>query len=325
LCSLAIDFQSKKVLITGGVGFVGSHLTKRLLSLGADVALFVLDEESPIPDTVSIIYRGNLQDAPDIARAIGRYQPDYIFHLAAQPLVDTALVNVYDTLDSNIRGAINLLQSCVSSAKCLEGIVFVSTDKVYGVFDGTIDETAPLLGVGNPYDTSKACADLLAQMYAKVFGLPIVIVRSGNIYGEGDNHWDRLIPGTFKSVLANKNPVIRSDGTFTRDYIYVEDIVDAYLLLADSLKDKYLMGKAINLGAEKKTSVIEMVDTILMCTGQLHLKPEILNIAKFEIKHQHLNWEWAKELGWSPKTSLEDGLKLCLPYYQAMYDKKRKK
>ena len=307
------------------MGFVGSHLTRRLLSLGADVALFVLDEESFIPDTVSIVYRGNLQDAPDIARAIGRYQPNYIFHLAAQPLVDTALVNVYDTLDSNIRGAINLLQSCVSSAKCLEGIVFVSTDKVYGVFDGTIDETAPLLGVGNPYDTSKACADLLAQMYAKVFGLPIVIVRSGNIYGEGDNHWDRLIPGTFKSALANKNPVIRSDGTFTRDYIYVDDIIDAYLLLADSLKDKYLMGKAINLGAEKKTSVIEMVDTILMCTGQLHLKPEILNTAKFEIQHQHLNWEWAKELGWSPKTSLEDGLKLCYPYYKSIYEKKMRK
>jgi CDP-glucose 4,6-dehydratase len=325
VCPLAIDWTTKRVLITGGTGFVGTHLTKRLLDLKADVGLFVLDEENPISDMVSIIYRGNLQDAPDIARAISRYQPHYIFHLAAQPLVDTALVNVYDTLDTNIRGAINLLQSCVSSAKNLEGIIFISTDKVYGKFDGTVDETAPLIGVGNPYDTSKACADLLAQMYSKVFGLPIVIVRSGNIYGMGDNHWDRLIPGTFMLALSNTNPKIRSNGKFTRDYIFVDDVIDAYLLLADSIKDKFILGKAINIGSQESLSVLDVVHAILACAGTVHLQPEILDTAKFEIPHQHLNWEWAKELGWYPKTSFDDGLRLCLPYYKQMYDKKRKK
>ena len=314
-CSLAINWKDKKVLITGGTGFIGKHLTSWLINLGANIALFVLDEESRPPDTVSI-FRGNIQDAPDIARTISRFQPNYIFHLAAQPLVDTALVNVYDTLDSNIRGAINLLQSCVSSAKNLEGIVFVSTDKVYGNFDGGVDETAPLLGIGNPYDTSKVCADVLAQMYSKVFGLPIIIVRSGNIYGGGDKNWDRIVPGTFKNLLLNKSPRLRSNGLYTRDYIYVEDIVDAYLLLAEKLSlDDYLYGKAINLGSDTSHSVLDIVHVITKITGQLHLTPEILNTSKHEISHQHLNWDWAKELGWYPKTPLEQGIEKCLPYY----------
>ena len=323
---MAIDWNSKKVLITGGTGFVGTHLTKRLIALGAEVALFVLDEENKISDTVSIVYRGNIQDAPDISRAISRFQPEYIFHLAAQPLVDTALVNVYDTLDSNVRGAINLLQSCIESAKKLQGLIFVSTDKVYGKFDGTIDENAPLLGVGNPYDASKVCADVLAQMYNQVFGLPLIIVRSGNIYGEGDNHWDRLIPGTFQHCINGVNPTIRSNGKFTRDYIYVDDIVDAYLLLADKLSDKFIRGKAINLGSKESTDVLGVVHSILTVTGKLHLVPEIKNTARFEIPHQHLNWDWAKDIGWEPKTSLEDGLKKSYPYYlEAVTSRKRKK
>lgn len=317
-------WNDKRVLVTGGTGFIGFHLTRRLLQLGAEVGLFVLDEESKIPDTVSVVFRGNLQDAPDIARAISRFQPHYIFHLAAQPLVDTALVNVYDTLDSNIRGAINLLQSCVSSAKNLEGIIYVSTDKVYGRFIGKVDETAPLLGTGNPYDTSKVCADVLAQMYSQVFGLPIVIVRSGNIYGAGDNHWDRIVPGTIISCLAEKNPVIRSDGKFTRDYIYIEDIIDAYILLAEKIvTNKYLVGKAVNFGAEQMLTVMDVVHSIITVTGKLHLQPEIQNTAKFEIPHQHLNWEWAKELGWIPKTKFEDGIKLSLPYYKNLYETRR--
>jgi len=322
---LEIDWKIKKILITGGTGFIGNHLTKRLLSLGAEVALFILDDESKIPDTVSVVYRGNIQDAPDIARAISRFQPNYIFHLAAQPLVDTALVNVYDTLDSNIRGAINLLQSCASSAKDLNGIIFISTDKVYGKFTGAVDETAPLLGIGNPYDASKVCADVLAQMYAKVFNLPIIIVRSGNIYGAGDNHWDRLIPGTIMSCLAGKNPIIRSDGKFTRDYIYVDDAIDAYLLLAEKLQDNFLYGVAINLGANNQMDVLSVVHEIITLTGQLHLQPEIRNTTRFEIPHQHLNWEWAKDLGWYPKTDFVVGLSMALSYYRNTYERKMRK
>lgn len=321
-----IDWKNKKVLVTGGLGFVGSHLTKRLLDLGSEVALFVLDEEGSIPNGVSWIFRGNIQDAPDIARAISRFQPQIIFHLAAQPLVTTALINVYDTLDSNIRGTINLLQSCVDNAKTLEGLLFVSTDKVYGQFSGKIDETAPLLGTGNPYDASKVCADILAQMYSQVFGVPLIIVRSGNIYGAGDNHWDRLIPGTILSCLKNKPMCIRSNGDFTRDYIYVDDIIDAYFLLVEAVcRDKFLAGKSINLGADAPLTVLDVVHTIRKVTGKLHLQPEILNITKFEIPHQHLNWEWAKELGWSPKTPLEEGISLCLPHYENLYANRERK
>lgn len=319
-----MDWLNKKVLITGGTGFIGTHLTKKLIELGAEVSLFVLDEENKLPQ-VENVFRGNIQDAPDIARAISRSQPQFIFHLAAQPLVDTALVNIYDTLDTNVRGAVNLLQSCVSSAKQLEGIIFVSTDKVYGKFDGTIDETAPLLGTGNPYDTSKVCADLLAQMYSQVFGLPVIIVRSGNVYGEGDRHIDRIVPGTFLSCLSDKNPIVRSNGKFTRDYIHVSDIVQAYLLLADKLRaDKFLSSNAINLGAPKPLSVLEVVHSIITVTGKLHLVPDVQNTARFEIPHQHLNWDWAKELGWAPKVDFDDGMTLCLPYYTEMLGKRKK-
>ncbi len=239
--------------------------------------------------------------------------------MAAQPLVDTALINIHDTLDSNIHGAINLLQSCVNDPK-LEGMIFVTTDKVYGNFDGVINETAPLLGIGNPYDTSKVCADILAQMYAKVFKIPLVIIRSGNIYGPGDKHWDRLIPGTFMSCLLGKNPIIRSDGTFTRDYIYIEDIIDAYILLAEKIhSDLSIIGKAINIGAEDKISVLDIVHYIITIMGQPDLYVKIQNTAKFEIPHQHLNWELAKKMGWKPKINITKGLRLSKDYYVELY------
>lgn len=319
------NLVGKKCLITGATGFIGSHLVMRLMKLGADVALFVLDEERHIPDDVLPIFRGNLQDAPDIARAVSRFQPEYIFHLAAQPLVDTALFNVYDTLDSNIRGSINLLQACVGSPK-LKGIVFVSTDKVYGRFDGTVDESHPLLGVDHPYNASKVCADVMAQMYAKVFGLPIIIARSGNIYGDGDIHFDRIVPGTILSCLKKEPIIVRSNGKLTRDYIFVEDIVDAYLVLADAItKDGSLRGQAINLGAEQKMSVMDVVHTITGATGELSLEIVIQDKAKFEIPHQHLNYDYAKELGWKPKTSFEDGISQSVIWYKDYHDRGKRK
>lgn len=317
-----ISWRGVRVLITGGTGFIGSHLVLRLIQAGAEVSLFVLDEERHIPDDVIPIYRGNIQDAPDIARAIGRSNPQFIFHLAAQPLVDTALINVYDTLDSNIRGSINLLQACVGNGK-IEGIIFVSTDKVYGEFNGTVDESAPLMGIDHPYNVSKVCADNIAQMYAKVFGLPIIIARSGNVYGDGDRHWDRLIPGTFMSALKEENPKIRSNGKFTRDYIYVDDIVDAYLILADTIVwERSLRGQAINFGADKSLTVLEVAHEILKSTEKIWLVPEIQNRSKFEIPHQHLNWEWAKELGWVPKTDFVSGIELSKLWYQEYYEGK---
>lgn len=314
---MGIDWKNKKVLVTGGTGFIGSNLVARLIEMEVDLALFVLDEETPLPENVTI-FRGNIQDAPDVERTITRFQPEYVFHLASQPLVDTALINVYDTLDSNIRGTINLLQSCVAYAKHLKGMVVVSTDKVYGdSFTGKVDENSPLLGTGHPYEVSKTCADLIAQMYARVFSLPIVISRSGNIYGKGDRNWDRLIPGAFKSAMTDIPPIIRSNGKYIRDYIYVEDIVDGYLLLMDGLLNgKIRNGTAINFGSNQSTSVLDIVHLILKITGKISLAPIVQNSAKFEIPNQTLNWEWARELGWEPKTPIEIGLEKSYEWYK---------
>lgn len=311
-----INWKSKRVLITGGTGFIGSQLTARMLEMGAETSLFVLDEESIIPSQVSSVFRGNIQDAPDIHRAVSRFQPHFIFHLAAQPLVSTALINVYDTLDSNIRGAVNLLQSCVSSAKCLEGVVFISTDKVYGKFIGSVDESAPLLGTGNPYDTSKVCADILAQMYAEVFSVPVIISRSGNVYGRGDKNWDRLIPGTFRSCIRGERPIIRSDGLYTRDYIYIDDMIDGYIMLAESIQsDPTIRGRAVNFGNYEPHTVMDVVHQVIGATGMIHLSPEVQNTAKHEIRHQHLNWDGAKEMGWIPMTTLVEGIQKSMGYY----------
>lgn len=315
-----MNWVGKKVFITGATGFIGKHLTRRMLDLGADVGIFVLDEENKIPNETNVVFRGNLQDLPDVQRAVCRFRPEYVFHLAAQPIVNTALLSVADTLYSNICGSIGLLQSCLEAKDKLRGLVFVSTDKVYGEFDGDASEEAPLRGVNHPYNVSKLCGDVIAQMYANVFDLPIIICRSGNIYGAGDKNLDRIIPGTIVSALRGKNPVIRSDGKMTRDYIYIDDIVDAYLLLAEVVSEKTeWRGRAVNFGSVEYSSVNEVVDEILSAAGRIDLIPQIMNTAKFEIPHQHLNWNDAKELGWTPKTKLSDGIRLSIPWYRARY------
>lgn len=315
-----MSWKGAKVFITGATGFIGSHLTKKMVGLGADVAVFVLDEEGEIPSGVSTVFRGNLQDLPDVQRALGRFQPEYVFHLAAQPLVDTALMFVADTLYSNVCGSINLLQACLDAKIFLKGVVFVSTDKVYGQFDGAVNEEAPLLGVNHPYNVSKLCADLIAQMYANVFDLPIVICRSGNIYGPGDKNLNRLVPGAIVSAIKGKQFVVRSDGKMTRDYIYVDDIVDAYLLLAETVSKKQeWRGRAVNFGATEPISVLRVVDDVLLAANRVDLPPLIMNTAKFEIQNQHLDWSDAKELGWIPKTNLRDGIAASIPWYLGKY------
>ena len=318
---LVIDYKNKPVLVTGGSGFIGKHLVKHLLSLGADVSILVLDEENGLEDLSNChIYRGNIQDAPEVARIVNRVQPEYLFHLASQPLVTLSTHNVLDTLDSNIRGTINLFQACVDSARDIRGIVHVSTDKVYGNLSQGATEDTILYGIDNPYDVSKVCADYLAQMYAKAFNLPIIIARSGNIYGEGDIHWDRLIPYLFKCCINNKPIIIRGSDKYCRDFIYVDDIVDAYLILMDTIvSSPHLFGRAINFGSEKSYSVGEIVHRVLELTNQVSLPVTHENRVTNEILSQHLVWEWAKELGWNPKTSLEVGLEKTYQGYKNLY------
>lgn len=316
-----INYKNKSVLVTGGTGFIGRHLVKRLLELEADVSLLVLDEENGLEGLSTChLYRGNIQDAPDVARIVNRVRPEFIFHLASQPLVTLSTNNVLDTLDSNIRGTINLFQSCVEIVKNIQGIVHVSTDKVYGDLSHGATEDTKLYGISNPYDVSKVCADYIAQMYSKAFGLPIIIARSGNIYGEGDTHWDRLIPYLFKSCLNNTPIVIRSSDKYVRDFIYVEDIVEAYLVLMSSVvENPHLVGQAINFGSEKPHSVGDILHKVLEITNRVDIPITIENRVNNEILSQHLIWDWAKELGWTPTTSLEVGLEKTYQGYKKLY------
>ncbi|MBT4310644.1 MAG: NAD-dependent epimerase/dehydratase family protein [Anaerolineae bacterium] len=312
------ELRDSSVLVTGATGFIGSHLTHALGSLGVRPSLFVLDYERQVFPSGSSIYHGNLADLHDCLRIVGRANPEIIFHLAAQPLVDTALNSVVDTMESNVRGAYNLLEACRSAGKRIRAIVWVSTDKVYGLQHEPLREESPLLGYDHPYDASKLCGDLLAQTYANAFSFPLVIVRSGNVYGGGDLHWDRLVPGTIRSTLREEPTVIRSDGSLKRDYIYVSDIVRGYLLALDGLlTGKLPGGSVINFGAERSYTVLETVEEILASLGRQDLDPIIKNIARNEIAEQHVSYERAKELlGWEPLIDLSQGIQKTADWYK---------
>jgi len=312
------ELRETPVLITGGTGFIGNHLVQRLASLGVTPSLFVLDYERQSLPKRSAIYHGDLASLHDCLRIIGRSNPEILFHLAAQPLVDTALDSVIDTMESNIRGAYNLLEACRSVGKRIRAVIWVSTDKVYGPQSDSLTENSPLLGFDHPYNTSKLCGDLLAQTYANVFGLPIVIVRSGNIYGEGDLHWNRIIPGTIRSVLHNRQPMIRSDGLNKRDYIHVADIVHGYLLALKGLvAGKILRASVINFGASQSYTVLDVVHKILATLGRSDLQPLIMNHARSEILEQHVDFQRARDLlGWTPTIDIDAGLRQTAEWYK---------
>lgn len=292
-----------RILVTGATGFIGQHLVKRLLGVGNEVAAFVLDEESFLENVQ--VYRGNIANLSDVQRCVGRFVPEHIFHLAAQPLVDTAMRSVLDTLDSNILGGRNVLHACLDVREFLKAVVFVTTDKVYGYAENAT-ESSPLNGINHPYSASKICADVLAQMYARSFQVPAVIVRSGNVYGEGDLNFDRIIPYVIRCVLRNETIKLRSDFTFTRDYLYIDDVINGYLTLVANIH--CLMGQPVNLGAYNPVSVKELIEEIFLVTCKT-VPVEVLNKQNGEISRQHLDWKMAEALGWKPKTSLRDGIR----------------
>lgn len=312
----------RSVLITGATGFIGSHLAHTLSALGVRPSLFVLDYERQNFPPGSTIYHGNLANLYDCLRIVGRANPEIIFHLAAQPLVDTALDSVIDTMESNVRGAYNLLEASRNAGKRLQAIVWISTDKVYGLQRDALKETSPLLGFDHPYDASKLCGDLLAQTYARAFDLPIVIVRSGNIYGGGDLHWDRLIPGAIRSTIQGKRFLVRSNGLLKRDYLYISDILNGYMLALHALlSGKLQTGRAVNFGATRAYPVLEVVDKILHALGRPDLHPVIQNHARNEIPEQHVDFALARDLlGWKPQVELEQGIQKSIAWYRQYFN-----
>jgi CDP-glucose 4,6-dehydratase len=314
-------FKNKNILITGFEGFLGSNLTKTLLDYNANI--YGLDILTNRDNTILInnygninIIKGDVADFDTVFEIIKKNKIGIIFHLAAESLVGKAFTNPRNTFSTNICGTWNILEASRIS-KTVKSIVVASSDKAYGSHNKLpYKEKAPLSG-SHPYDVSKSCADLLTYTYFKTYGLPVCVTRCGNIFGPGDFNFSRIIPDSIKSMVLNKTLIIRSDGKYTRDYIYVDDIVSGYLVLAAKMDALKLYGEAFNFSNENPISVLDLVKLILKINGKGKLNYEIKNLAEKEIKHQYLSAGKAKKvLAWKPEHSLEEGLEKTITWYQ---------
>ena len=268
-----MTWRDRSVLVTGANGFIGSWLARRLVDERAHVvALVALDEprsefERAGLRDLTIIVPGVLEDPDVIQDAIAAHDVDTVFHLGAQTLVGAAFEDPVATFEANVRGTYLLLDACRRAGRQVARVVVASSDKAYGASTALpYIETTPLAG-RQPYEVSKSCTDLLAQSYAHSYGLPVAIARCGNVYGGGDLNWSRIVPGTIRSLLLGETPVIRSDGTNVRDYLHVDDVVDAYLALAAGLDLGLVRGDACNFSNEAPRTVVEMYDAVCAAVG----------------------------------------------------------
>ncbi|PIN94832.1 sugar dehydratase [Candidatus Pacearchaeota archaeon CG10_big_fil_rev_8_21_14_0_10_35_13] len=319
-------WKGKRVLVTGASGFKATYLVDELVKREAEVYCLVLEIEKNcnflrlgLDKKTSIIY-GTVLDQNLISTTLEKYNIDTVFHLAAQPLVQVALKIPYETINTNVIGTLNILEACRNN-KNIKRIVIASSDKAYGSNKNLpYDETSPLHGE-YPYDVSKSCADLIAQSYGKTYNMPIGIYRSSNIYGGGDLNFDRIIPGTIKNLLFNEPILIRSDGQFIREFLYVKDSVNAYLTLARRIEELGLKGDDFNFGTDKPIKIIELVNMIKRVSG-MDSEIKILNTVKAEIKDQYLSSKKAREeLSWSNDYELEEGLKETFKWYKEYFGK----
>ena len=252
-----------------------------------------------------------------MVRALNEYEIDTVFHLGAQTIVGTASRSALSTFESNIRGTWTLLEASRQLMPKVERVIVASSDKAYGAHpDLPYREDTPLIG-RFPYDVSKSCADLIAQSYYHSFGLPVAVTRCGNLYGGGDLNFNRLIPGTIRSALRDESPVIRSDGSFIRDYFFVADAVGAYLQLAERMPGEGFTGEAFNFGTETPLSVIEVANRVLGVMGKSHLRLTILSQATNEIPRQYLDCTKARTLmNWRPQHDFASSLGLTIDWYR---------
>lgn len=320
-------WKNKKILITGYEGFLGSHLTNALLKHGARI--WGLDIRTHRKQTILSskelnkinIIKGSVENYSLIYKIIKKNNIEFIFHLAAQSLVGPALKDPRKTFSTNIRGTWNILESCRNSRK-VKAIIIASSDKAYGIKSKLPYKEDSSLAGCHPYDVSKSCADLLSYTYFHTYGLSVCITRCGNIFGPGDFNFSRIIPDTIKSVIKNKTLLIRSNGKFTRDYIYIDDIVSGYIILAEKLQKLKLSGEAFNFSNEKPISVLELVRIIYKLVNKKQ-NYKILNQVKYEIKHQYLSSQKARRiLSWEPQYTLDKGLKITIDWYKDYFNNK---
>jgi CDP-glucose 4,6-dehydratase len=318
------DFwRFRKVAVTGGTGFLGSHLVAQLCDLEADVVLVVRDDVplGPVQErwwSKVTRVRGEVRDQYLLERVLGESEVQTVFHLAAQTQVEVANLNPISSFESNIRGTWTVLEA-IRHSPWVQQVVVASSDKAYGNHpELPYTETMPLLAV-NPYDVSKAAGEMIATSYARTYGVQVAITRCGNLYGPGDTNWKRLFPGVIRQLLEGERPVIRSDGTLTRDYLYVEDAASCYLLLAEALASQPgLAGEAFNFASGRPLSVLEVVALVQAAVGT-SLEPDVRATASGEIFHQYLSAEKARAvLGWQPAHSFEEGLDRTVAWYRAV-------
>jgi CDP-glucose 4,6-dehydratase len=317
----------RPVLITGASGLVGAALTRLLVEARAPVVCLIRDwvpqselVRSGLLERVRVV-RGDIVDQALMERVLGEYEIDTLFHLAAQTIVSIANRNPVATLDANIRGTWSVLEAARRSPQCKQ-IVVASSDKAYGSQQKLpYSEETPLEG-RHPYDASKSCADLIAQMYAVTYKLPVCVTRCGNFYGPGDLNWNRIVPGTMRSALLGERPIVRSDGKFVRDYLYVDDGAAAYMDTAEKLAERReLAGEAFNFSNEEPQTVLALVERVLAVMERKDLEPEVRNEASNEIREQYLAAGKARRLlGWKPRFTLDEGLQRTAAWYRKQLD-----
>lgn len=316
-------WKDRRVFVTGATGMIGAWLVKDLLAQGAYVVALVLDA-----DPQSELYRsgdvnrlsvvnGNLEDFSTLERAINAHEADTVFHLGAQAIVGVAHRAPLPTFETNVRGTWNLLEACRLHRDLVERVVIASSDKAYGAQPHLpYTEDMPVAGM-HPYEVSKSAADLIARTYYHTYGLPVAIARCGNVFGGGDLNWSRIVPGTIRSFLRGERPVVRSDGSYVRDYFYVKDASRAYLRLGERLGDPQVVGEAFNFSNESPMSVLDLVAVIQKLMDASHLEPDVRDVAEGEIHSQYLSAARAREaLGWAPEFDLEAGLRETIAWYR---------
>jgi CDP-glucose 4,6-dehydratase len=323
----AAHFWSERpVLVTGGTGLLGSWLAASLVERGAAVVLLVRDR---VPG--ALVHRsgvaercvqvtGDVRDGQLVERVLAEYEIDAVFHLAAQTIVEHAQRDPVNTFRSNVEGTWELLDACRRSGRPRRVLV-ASSDKAYGSQPVLpYHEDQPLAG-RHPYDVSKSCTDLIAQAYAASYDLPVAVTRCGNLYGGGDLNFNRLIPGSIRAALAGERPVLRSDGSPRRDWLYVEDAVDAYLGTAERAHEPGVRGEAFNFSTESPMNALEVTTTVLEACGRPDLEPQILGTARHEIQDQFLAADKARRvLGWEPRHGLAEGMDRTIAWYREYLD-----
>lgn len=319
-------WRGRPVLVTGATGLMGGWLSKQLMASGSDVIALVRDRcpktmfaTEKMADAATVV-DGCLEDYNLIRRTLSEYSVQTVFHLAAQPLVGVAKHDPRSTLQVNIQGTWNILEAARQSN--VAQVIIASSDKAYGCSqDLPYVETHPLQGI-YPYDVSKSCADLISTMYARTYKLPVAILRCANLFGGGDLNFSRTIPGAIQATLRGEPFRIRSDGKPIRDFLYVKDAAQAYLMVAEALaRDPELAGEAFNFSLSARLSVLDVTHQVLRLMDRADLEPVIENRASAEIPEQYLDCSKARRvLGWEPRYSLTEGLQETIDWYSAYFD-----